>query len=73
MPNPKVGDRVRVIEITDGDPCKIGDIGTVLEENHSPYVEFDRNIGGHDCDRQCKDGHGWAVAGWQIELVKEGQ
>lgn len=36
-------------------------------------VEFERNIGGHDCNGKTKDGHGMWLKDYQIRLVRDNQ
>lgn len=50
----------------------VGECGTVkklLTDNYYS-VEFDKFVGGHDCDGFAKDGHGWNCAEDAIDLVK---
>lgn len=35
------GDRVRVVAVEEDDYCDVGQVGTVLEDSHCPWVEFD--------------------------------
>jgi hypothetical protein len=37
----KKGDRVIVVEVTPAEDCDVGQVGTVLEDSPSPWVEFD--------------------------------
>ena len=65
-PKFKVGDRVKVIKITDGRDETLNELGTVIYaryEHKYPYlVEFNKDINGHDGDDDLatgKDGYCW--------------
>lgn len=50
----------------------VGECGTVkklLTDNYCS-VEFDKFVGGHDCDGFAKEGHGWNCAEDALDLVK---
>lgn len=68
----KVGDRVRCVKANWG-KLKVGDLGTVIDvkEDGAAGVEFDNEVGGHDCYGKGKDGHCWWQRKHEIELVKE--
>ena len=69
----KVGDRVKVkknaviLNIRTVGEC--GTIKKLLTDNYCS-VEFDKFVGGHDCDGFAKDGHGWNYAEDALDLVK---
>lgn len=69
----KVGDRVKVkknaviLNIRTVGEC--GTIKKLLTDNYCS-VEFDKFVGGHDCDGFAKDGHGWNCAEDALDLVK---
>ena len=65
----KVGDRVEMVNADE--KVQVGDVGTVLEESHVPYVAFDRNIGGHNAWGRCEWGYGWAIDEYDIKLIEE--
>jgi hypothetical protein len=47
----KIGDRVRVAYVNGGDDAKEGQIGTVIDKSHAPWVVFDEPTGfGHEPD-----------------------
>lgn len=71
----KVGDRVVGIGTWDHKNID-GKYGTVFSTTGSTHnniaIEFDENIGGHDCSsagKRCKDGHGWWVNPNQLKLA----
>jgi len=63
-----VGDRVRALYSV-GSLCCNGEIGTVMAvlSEDDIGVAYDNDIGGHDLDGRCKDGHGW----WSSESFLE--
>lgn len=64
----KVGDRVRVT--IDYSNIEKESIGTIIDEHVYPFVEFDEPVNfGHDGDGLGKDGHCWAIASNDLELV----
>ena len=69
----KVGDRVKVKKNTVTLNIRtVGECGTVkklLTDNYYS-VEFDKFVGGHDCDGFAKDGYGWNAAEDALDLVK---
>lgn len=69
----KVGDRVKVKKDTITlNRNTVGECGTVKELLTDNYcaVEFDKFVGGHDCNGFAKDGHGWNCAEDALDLVK---
>ena len=69
----KVGDRVKVKKNTDTiNRRTVGECGTVkkLLANNYCAVEFDKFVGGHDCDGFAKDGYGWNFVEDVLDLVK---
>lgn len=69
----KVGDRVKVKKNTVTiNRRTVGECGTVkklLTDNYCS-VEFDKFVGGHDCNGFAKDGYGWNCAEDALDLVK---
>lgn len=69
----KVGDRVKVKkDAVTLNIRTVGECGTVkklLTDNYYS-VEFDKFVGGHDCNKFAKDGHGWNFAEDELDLVK---
>lgn len=65
----KVGDRVRLIGLYEH---LIGELGTVvgIDGGYSVSVEFDKNIGAHDCNGRSKLGHGLYITPNSLELVE---
>ena len=62
----RVGDRVVCVKPTDGRKVAVGKHGRVIlvrpdwdKEGHGVSVEFDENIGGHDCGGNGKWGYCW--------------
>ena len=71
--NFKVGDRVKVIKNSGTLNIRtVGECGTVKEllTNNYYSVEFDKFVGGHDCNGFAKDGYGWNCAEDALDLVK---
>lgn len=69
----KVGDRVKVKKGTITlNRNTVGECGTVKELLTDNYcsVEFDKFVGGHDCNGFAKEGHGWNCAEDALDLVK---
>lgn len=69
----KVGDRVKVKKGTITlNRNTVGECGTVKELLTDNYcsVEFDKFVGGHDCNGFAKEGHGWNFAEDALDLVK---
>ncbi len=69
----KVGDRVKVKKNTVTLNIRtVGECGTVKELLTDNYysVEFDKFVGGHDCNGFAKDGYGWNCAEDALDLVK---
>ena len=69
----KVGDRVKVKKNTVTLNIRtVGECGTVKEllTNNYYSVEFDKFVGGHDCNGFSKDGYGWNCAEDALDLVK---
>lgn len=69
----KVGDRVKVKKNTVTLNIRtVGECGTVKELLTDNYysVEFDKFVGGHDCNGFAKDGYGWNCAEDVLDLVK---
>lgn len=69
----KVGDRVKVKKNTVTLNIRtVGECGTVkkLLTNNYYSVEFDKFVGGHDCNGFAKDGYGWNAAEDALDLVK---
>ena len=74
----KVGDRVKVKKDTVTLNIRtVGEFGTVKKlytdnyySNNYYSVEFDKFVGGHDCNGLAKDGHGWNVVEDALDLVK---
>lgn len=69
----KVGDKVKVKKNTNTINRKtVGKFGTVkkLLTNNYCAVEFDKFVGGHDCDGFAKDGYGWNFPEDALDLVK---
>lgn len=69
----KVGDRVKVKKDTITlNRNTVGECGTVKELLTDNYcsVEFDKFVGGHDCNGFAKEGHGWNCAEDVLDLVK---
>ncbi len=68
----EVGRRVRVkADTSDGKNLK-GDMGMVVTTTPSfAGVEFDRDIGGHDCNGMGKDSHCWWMLWHEITLVRK--
>ena len=69
----KVGDRVKVKKNTVTLNIRtVGECGTVKEllTNNYYSVEFDKFVGGHDCNGFAKDGYGWNCAEDALDLVK---
>lgn len=68
----KVGDRVRVKDgVITINRNVLGKYGTVKCIN--PYycsVEFDKFVGGHNCDGFARDGYGWNCKEDKLDLVK---
>ena len=66
-----IGDRVvsTVEESTHCGVLRIGDTGTVVEENPLG-VCWDRNIGGHDLCGNCEPGYGWYMCDFDIKLIE---
>lgn len=58
-PRFSVGDRVVVIR--EAGPVKIGMVGTLVHSVETLWyaVEFDENIGGHNCNGKAKEGYGY--------------
>lgn len=69
----KVGDIVKVKKNADIINIRtLGECGTVkklLTDNYYS-VEFDKFVGGHDCNGFAKEGHGWNHAEDALDLVK---
>lgn len=60
----RVGDRVEAVEdhIQFNERILKGYVGTICNfRGRSIGVVWDKGIGGHDCDGNCKKGHGWYV------------
>lgn len=69
----KVGDRVKVKKNTVTLNIRtVGECGTVKELLTDNYysVEFDKFVGGRDCNGFAKDGYGWNCAEDALDLVK---
>lgn len=69
----KVGDRVKVKKNTVTLNIRtVGECGTVKKLLTGNYysVEFDKFVGGHDCNGFAKDGYGWNAAEDALDLVK---
>lgn len=69
----KVGDRVKVKNDTVTiNRRTIGKCGTVKEllTNNYCAVEFDKFVGGHDCNGFAKEGHGWNFKEDVLDLVE---
>ena len=69
----KVGDKVKVKKDTITlNRNTVGECGTVKELLTDNYcsVEFDKFVGGHDCNGFAKEGHGWNCAEDALDLVK---
>lgn len=68
----KVGDRVRVKdEVITTNRNVLGKYGTVkcIRPNYCS-VEFDKFVGGHNCDGFTRDGYGWNCVEDALDLVK---
>ena len=67
-----LGERVVLIkERADNDMLYIGAVGTVCDTDDRISdigIEWDDDIGGHMCNGNCANGHGWYVGRSQIEL-----
>ena len=64
MPEFKVGDRVvSVVDSPeDNHRIHIGSTGSVCRVGTGRVaIEWDGYVGGHDCERNCADGHVWGV------------
>lgn len=71
----EIGDRVCSIvdHPDDNQYIVIGSKGTVVYIDYNLiFVEWDDNVYGHTCDGRAKDGHGWNVEQFQIELEDDG-
>jgi hypothetical protein len=68
----KIGDRVRVTEVSSGMDAKVGQVGTALQDGYSPWVVFDEPTGygadGSDIEGWKAD-HMDCVASCFLELV----
>jgi len=72
------GDRIKVVYVSPNNghfscDIKVGDTGIVLsdEKTLNGYrIKFDRNINGHDCDKQCMLGFGQKMLETEIELIE---
>lgn len=60
----EIGDRVKIIDVRHltNKNVKFGDVGKIVAFKDMQYftsigVEFDKNIGGHDCEENGKKGH----------------
>ena len=63
----KVGDRVKYLK---GEYAPKGSMGTIKSaEPGGDAVEFDEDVGGHDCMGTCKDNHGWYISSKDLELI----
>ena len=73
----KVGDRVRAVVDRPSMGCIcIGDEGTVCDislfgETVSVGVDFDKEIGGHNCMGSARNLHGWWLRGSDIQLIED--
>lgn len=63
----KVGDRVRLLE--DQDDLPAGSVGTVVEDDSVPYVEWDGFDGGHSIPFHDDRKSCWAVHEDEIKLL----
>lgn len=53
-----IGDRVVCVEAIFGFPCTLNKYGRVIWYDGCDYgVEFEENVGGHDCDGRGKQDH----------------
>lgn len=69
----EIGDRVRsVVDSPDNnDSIVIGSTGTVVYiDAHIIFVDWDEDVGGHDCDGRAREEHGWNVTEDQIEVIQ---
>lgn len=66
-----VGERVRAIANQDSkSPGQLGEGTIVWVFGGSVSVEWDNNIGGHNCNGRAKYGHGWDMSYKRIERVQ---
>lgn len=71
----EIGDRVRSIvdNPDDNDNIIIGSVGTVVYiDGDIIFIDWDEDVCGHTCDGHARDGHGWNVEEYQIELEDDG-
>ena len=67
------GDRVRYIAKDFISRVHIGMVGIVVHVvGVTAFVWWDDDIGGHDCNGRCPDGHGWNVPFSTLSLVDTG-
>lgn len=72
------GDRVICVRPhpDDNNNIEVGMTGTIignckLGKEEWLSVEWDYDVGGHDCDHQCAFGYGWNVRHDYIDIIKE--
>lgn len=70
-----VGDRVVCLVDSPDDNHRIhvGDIGTVCKDSNGGniYVDWGRDVGGHNCGGACRYTQGWNVSPNQVSLYEE--
>jgi hypothetical protein len=56
MPQFRIGDRAIYVV---NDPRRLGKVGTIINNSGTHLIEFDEEVGAHDGNGTCRDGHGW--------------